>query len=185
MKRTFIAIPVPSEYGLSEKLKIFSAGNWGANIRWVPSHQWHFTLAFLGETSYENEVKVKSILSSLVAGIRAFDIRFDGIGLFPHKRNPKVIWVGIEKSPLIESIANDIQQQLKIGGVEYDAKPFVPHLTIGRVKQFMNPEDFRRRFESCVISSPIETPLNELVFYQSVLEKHGPVYQTLASWKLA
>jgi len=184
MKRTFIAIPVPSESGLSERLKIFSTGNWGANIKWVPSHQWHFTLAFLGETSYENEVKVKSILSSLVTGIKAFDISFEGFGLFPHKRNPKVIWVGIEKNPFIESVANNIQQQLKIEGVEFDAKPFVPHLTIGRVKQLLSPEDFRRRFESCVISSPIETNLNELVFYQSVLEKHGPVYQALVSWKL-
>ncbi len=185
MKRTFIAIPVSSEYGLSQKLKIFSTGNWGANIKWVPSHQWHFTLAFLGETTYENEVKVKSILSSLVAGIKAFDISFDGIGLFPHKRNPKVIWVGIEKSPFIESIANNIHHQLKIAGVDFDAKPFVPHLTIGRVKQLMSQEDFKRRFESCVISSPIKTPLNELVFYQSVPEKHGPVYQALVSWKLA
>lgn len=185
MKRTFIAIPVPSESGLSEKLKIFSTGNWGANIKWVPSHQWHFTLAFLGDTSNDNEVKVKSILTSLIANMSTFDICFNGVGLFPHKRNPKVIWVGIEKSPLLEAVAVNIHHQLEIAGVDFDAKPFVPHLTIGRVKQLISTEDFRRRFDSCIISKPIELSLNELVFFQSVLEEHGPVYQALASWKLA
>ena len=58
--------------------------------------QIHFTLQFLGEIDETLCEKVKSTLSEI--SFSEFKISLNGVGGFPNLRNPRVIWVGIEKN---------------------------------------------------------------------------------------
>lgn len=184
MKHTFIALPLNPDNRMVDLIKSNSMDNRGAEIKWTPVNQWHFTLAFIGETDLKVVKTITEILNDLALGSEGFNIRFNGLGLFPNIRNPKIVWMGIDKQPLLLEFANKIHQELKITGVEFDTKPFVPHLTIGRIRRVIDSELFKEQFNSCLFPELFNYELKELTFYQSVLKSNGPVYEPLKRWKL-
>ncbi|MBN1116684.1 MAG: RNA 2',3'-cyclic phosphodiesterase [Bacteroidales bacterium] len=184
MKRTFIALPLNPVNELVNIIRSVSLDNWGAKMKWIPANQWHFTLAFIGETDLKVEKTVIEILNDLALGLNRFHIRFNGFGLFPHVHDPKIVWMGIDKQPLLVEFANKIHQELENARVEFDSRPFVPHLTVGRIRKVVDPELFNEQFNSCRLPELFSFELKELIFYQSVLKSNGPVYEPLKRWKL-
>lgn len=185
MKRTFIALPIKPETEMVKAVGAISGNDWKAQIKWVVPEQWHFTLAFLGDTFPKTETVVKKILQNVVNDpVDPIQVCFNTIGVFPALRNPKVIWVGIEENPSLKDFARRVYQGLFSGGVLFDSKPFVPHLTIGRVRKIDDYAGFKACFHGCSLPKLAEYHINELVYFQSVPEKTGPSYQALKTWSL-
>ena len=74
--------------------------------------QIHFTLQFLGEIEETLCEKVKSTLREI--SFSEFEIALNGVGGFPNLRNPRVIWIGIEKNGAekLSSLAKEIGVKL-------------------------------------------------------------------------
>jgi RNA 2',3'-cyclic 3'-phosphodiesterase len=128
--RTFISIHVPLNERLSDLLTALKATG---NVRTVPIDQLHLTLRFIGDV---DEQKLDSINSCIVRAASNFHggtIRLEGIGTFPGIEKPRVIWIGVCTDVDLKAISEMLGSELDSERIQYDTKPFKPHMTIGRL----------------------------------------------------
>ena len=88
----------------------------------------HLTLAFLGAT----DTALIPDLIALAAGVR-FDpirLRLARVAYWKHNR---IIWCGPSEEPVVlRTLVEDLRERLDCGGIRYDRKPFVSHITLVR-----------------------------------------------------
>ena len=106
----------------------------GARITWVSADHLHITVRFIGEVDETRAAAVASTLESPV-GIAPFDVTVRGVGTFPPRGAPRVIWAGIEHGgePL-RQVADEISGRLEHVGFGRDDRPYRPHITLARVR---------------------------------------------------
>jgi len=138
--------------------------------------QIHFTLQFLGEIDEMLCEKVKDTLNEI--SFSQFEISLNGVGGFPNLKNPRVIWIGIEKNGAEKLIvlANEVGIKLTKLGFEKDKK-FKPHLTIFRVKKKdKDISSVMKDFETVTFGTETVTKIK---LKKSVLSPKGPEYSDL------
>lgn len=87
----------------------------------------HLTLAFIGETR-----RVRALEEALRAvGGEAFSVTLSGFGRF-RRPDGDICWIGVRESPELASLHNTLCAQLLERGFHMEARPFRPHLTLGR-----------------------------------------------------
>ncbi|MGD2144676.1 MAG: RNA 2',3'-cyclic phosphodiesterase, partial [Anaerolineae bacterium] len=60
----------------------------------------------------------------------------EGLGCFPNKRRPRVLWVGVsEATGRLEALQRAIEEAMTGLGYRPDRHGFTPHLTLGRVRR--------------------------------------------------
>ncbi len=70
----------------------------------------------------------------------AFDLVLEGLGLFPDGRRPHTLWIGTGAGgSQLAAVARHLEQELKNEDFVEEARPFVPHLTIARIKGPLSP----------------------------------------------
>lgn len=151
------------------------------DVRWVAKENFHFTLKFLGPVAEGRVAAIRSAVTKAVAGYPAFAVLARGLGVFPDIRRPRVVWVGLHSAEL-EPLAETVEEALEPLGFGREARPFRPHLTIGRwsspapATAALN-EALARWREEVFGESRVE----EVVLFQSVLKPTGAVYTRLAA----
>jgi 2'-5' RNA ligase len=96
-----------------------------------PEH-YHVTLKFLGEVREDRMGSVQEALMQVAATTGQLDLAVEGFGAFPTIRRPQVIWVGIEPSPALRCLKQDVEWALMDCGFDRETRAFHPHLTLGR-----------------------------------------------------
>src|SRR5208337_715510 len=85
-----------------------------ADVRWVSPEKIHLTLKFFGSIE---ESRINSIFKSIeepVRNILPFTIRVQGMGAFPHLKNPRVIWLGlVNGGEILTSLQIQIETRLE------------------------------------------------------------------------
>lgn len=185
LKRTFIAIPFEPYNEWFQIVKDMQTLDWGAAMKWVEPEQWHITLAFIGDTSTENEAEIKQVLTQLITGFEPIDLIISGFGRFTDKGMAKVLWIGIEPSQQLEAIRNKLAEELSQMGLVLEARPFVPHVTLARVRNIIYPKSFKAAFNQIGFSNKVNWSLTKVVYYESVLSREGAIYNALWSRSLA
>jgi 2'-5' RNA ligase len=186
MIRSFIAIDLPEETlqklaSIQEQLRQSRAG-----VRWVKPTGIHLTLKFLGNI-HPSQVDDIAAAAAQVAGENPpLILSAAGLGAFPSKRKPRVIWVGLRGE--VERLANiqaGLEKALEPLGFAKEGRKFRPHLTIGRVKD-------RHRFQWLIEAmSTLELPefnsfdADEIILYKSDLRPTGAIYTKLHRMPLA
>lgn len=112
-------------------------------VRWVGADGYHLTLKFLGEVRNERVGLVESILGRLAAGCPPFLAELGGFGAFPSVRRPRVLWMGVEPTPALRCLKQDVEWGLADLGFERETRAFHPHLTLGRVERESQAGSFR------------------------------------------
>ena len=92
MPRLFIAIDLPDT--IKKNLETMFFGIPGA--RWVAPDQIHLTVRFIGDVDGALYLDIKNELEEV--SISPFDIRLKGVGHFPPRGMPRVLWVGLDKN---------------------------------------------------------------------------------------
>lgn len=167
--RLFIAIDVPDPVVQSlQKLQ-----DPGMGIRWTTPDTIHLTLRFIGDV----EADARDKLISNLAGVQAdfFHMTIKGIGYFPPRKHPRVVWVGIEENDTLMELQKEIETACRDAGLEPDERPFTPHITIGRVKDASKNEvlSLINRHKQLRIE---EIPVEEFKLYESILYPDGAVH---------
>jgi 2'-5' RNA ligase len=151
--------------------------------RWVRPEALHLTLRFFGEISPLTADSLGRKLSEALAGLPAFSLEFFGCGVFPERRNPRVLWVGVRSAP---KPLHELQRKAEAAAIALGFAPegrdFEPHLTIAR---FRGPE----RGIEAVLSKYREISLGtlsveEATLYQSHLSPAGSRYEPLRRFPL-
>ena len=96
----------------------------------------HLTVKFLGAVAEERIESIASVLTGVVVGVGAFEAEIEGLGAFPSAVRPRVVWAGVTAGagPMGE-LAGRVDEALIALGFAPDARPFSPHITLGRVRQ--------------------------------------------------
>ncbi|MFC1837673.1 RNA 2',3'-cyclic phosphodiesterase [Thermodesulfobacteriota bacterium] len=128
MYRLFIAIDLPET--IKKNLEAMFFGIPGA--RWAALDQLHLTVRFIGEVDGALYHDIKKGLEPV--SIAPFDLQLKGVGHFPPRGAPRVIWVGLEKSEPLQLLRNKIDTALVKVGVEPEGRKFSPHITLARLK---------------------------------------------------
>ncbi len=172
--RTFVAAEISNEEVLSS-IKNFQS-EFDIKAKPVATNNIHFTLLFLGEISEQVSAKVQDALNSI--HFEGFDVKFQGIGVFPKPSFPRVIWVGTDENggENLKKLASQVENVLSPLGFHSD-KPFRPHLTIFRIKNKIgNISDKLKRYSTTKFGIQ---KISEIKFKQSVLTSDGPNYSDL------
>ena len=104
MPRLFIAVDLPQIN--KKKLEAMFFGIPGA--KWVDPLQIHLTVRFIGEVDGATFLDIKAALEQI--HMAPFPLALKGVGHFPPRGNPRVLWVGIEQSLPLKSLKNRMKK---------------------------------------------------------------------------
>jgi 2'-5' RNA ligase len=130
VRRLFVAL-LPSE---PVRAALVALAERMPRARWTPSGEAHLTLRFLGDV-VENELpRVTAALARV--RVAPFLLPTEGVGRFPPRGTPAVIWAGVGKGhPFLHRLRQQVDDSLLAGGVALKLTPFVPHFTVARVRE--------------------------------------------------
>jgi 2'-5' RNA ligase len=157
-------------------------------VRWVPAHNIHLTLKFLGDVSPANLDLIKQMLATEASQYTAFDVQVEGIGSYPNARRPRVLWVGLNAPTALASLQHSIETAAARLGYESEERGFSPHLTIGRVHQNASSTDIqkiRSALETNKVGNLGTARIDAVYLFKSDLQSTGSVYTKLFSAPLA
>lgn len=157
-------------------------------VRWVPAHNIHLTLKFLGDVSEKNLAMVTSALKAEASAYTPFTISVGGLGAFPKTATPRVIWVGVEAPDALLELQRSLELQMERLGYAREDRRFSAHLTLGRVSRTAAPQQVRQIGEalsSYVLGFIGMVKIEVLYLYRSDLRPEGAVYSRLFSAPLA
>lgn len=132
--RCFISIELPRELKKEMDAATASLRASNADIKWVSPENLHLTLKFLGDTPEELLPRIKEELASALREKARFRVRLSGIGVFPDRRRPRVIWIGMQDSDNLLLIQKSVDDAMAKLGYESEGRPFRAHLTLGRIR---------------------------------------------------
>ena len=98
-------------------------------------------MKFLGEHGPEMVTSVRDALTGVARRFQPMRLEIGGVGAFPHLRTPRIFWVGIAGEPKLELLHHDLEVACEQLGHEVDARAFRPHITLGRVKREITPDE--------------------------------------------
>jgi 2'-5' RNA ligase len=105
-----------------------------ARLTWVAKERLHFTVRFIG---YVDGARVPALGDALAPPLRLapFEAIVQGVGVFPDRRPPRVIWAGL-RSGAREMVGGAGAVNARLDRlVGADAAELRPHLTLARVKE--------------------------------------------------
>lgn len=155
-----------------------------SGVKWIDSRQSHFTLFFLGEQPPSVVVELSPYLKSIAANNPAFTISIGESGVFPSWKVPRVFWLGLtEGETEMIRLANQVRETCRkvADNVKLDKRPFIPHLTLGRVKASPAIMDFALFKKGVKGKMSVE----EFALIESKLTFQGPIYQVLEKFELS
>jgi 2'-5' RNA ligase len=183
--RSFIAIELPEEVrqGLA-KLRNGLQRDEHRFVKWVDPYGIHLTLKFLGNIPAGRVTEVTGAMEGATQGISPFHLQISGLGAFPSIKQVRVFWVGIGgEMDKLSRLQQNIDSALGVLGFAREERPFVPHLTLARVRQGASPSD-RRSFGALVDSAVFEQEYHLQVeavnLMKSQLTPAGAVYSRLS-----
>jgi 2'-5' RNA ligase len=138
------------------------------------------TLKFLGEVADDRMEGVQKALEHVASNTARLDLEIEGFGAFPTIRRPEVIWVGIEPSPALRCLKQDVEWALMGCGFERETRAFHPHLTLGRADAKDGAGAFRGLDDKAAnLSYQGQVKVRKLDLMRSQLSKGGAVKYTL------
>jgi RNA 2',3'-cyclic 3'-phosphodiesterase len=175
--RLFVAVPItpPAREQILSLLGRLREGGWP--VRWVHDEGLHMTMKFFGEVASERLDVIQEALRFAVAGAGALSLKLGGLGAFPSRTRPRILWVGVEAPSSLELLQDRIERGCEAIGFPPEGAPFQPHVTLGRVRegQRLPPgglDDHAEGFEQVPFLA------RELVLYESLLTTGGPRYES-------
>lgn len=182
MQRTFIAIPLPAIQqqriaDLQQQLRQLIP-----ELKTPRPENLHLTLHFLGHLPQQLLAEISESMLSIGRKKKNFNVALRGLGLFPQRRHPRILWLGLE--PEIELI--DLYRQLAVEldklGLQTEQRNYRPHLTIGRFKPPAQHTDALCPFLTHSCGS---LQIDKMILFSSQLTKQGAIHSPLTTAPLA
>ena len=170
MPRLFIAVDLPAE--IKNNLESMSYGIPGA--KWIDPQQIHLTVRFIGEVDGTTFLDIKTALEQV--SLEPFSMALKGVGHFPPRGKPRVLWVGIEQSEPLQSLKSRIDRILATVGLQPEGRKFSPHITLARLKN--SPIDKVADFlagNGLFSQEPFE--IKDFKLYSSTLTPKGAIHK--------
>jgi len=180
--RVFVALPLGSEAALQLKAiqshLLAEAERQGLSLRLTPNHQFHVTLAFLGDISTGLLQGVLKTVSDVFMSHTTFRVTMKELVVFPSPRHARVLGTALEDtSGALCRAAELLHGSLRREGLALEEREFRPHITLVRLRP-----SAQVAFETTQTWLPESAFLCRTVaVYESVLGGQGSRYKVLHS----
>ena len=187
--RSFIAIELSDEAraalaDLQNRLKAVAPAQ---GMRWASPESIHLTLHFLGDVATSDVEKIAELIQRAASACPPFDLTVGGLGCFPNTRRPRIIWAGVSgQTEILLNLQQNLGEKLKAIDFTPEARPYAPHLTVGRVKDGLPQRQLTQlgqmlEREQSKVGQLATLPVTEISLMKSELKPAGAVYTRLAS----
>ncbi len=178
MPRLFVALDVPE----SVKIRMETLFEAEKGVRWVRPGQVHLTLRFIGEVDEATTAAIAERLRSVRAA--PFPLHVGGVGVFPGRRRPRVLWVGADGGDGLAALHARVETAVREAGTAPDEKPFRPHLTLARLRR-PDPAWVRAFLAEHRDFDTEPFPVTRFHLYESRLLPEGAEHHRLAEYPLS
>jgi 2'-5' RNA ligase len=175
--RAFVALPFPDGLRRDVAETIRRLTPVLPDVRFAREEGAHVTLRFLGWTRADTLAGLEAPLRAAAAACPPLDVSVRGLGLFPERGAPRVLWLGLEMPPAAAALQAACERAAVASGFEAETRAFHPHLTLGRWRD-------RARRPALPHVDLGAAHLRELVLYRSDTRPAGSVYTPLAVFPL-
>lgn len=180
--RLFIALILDDE--ILERINNFRKSIYADDgiTRWESKEKLHITLKFIGDVDDEVVPLILEKLEAVLKNYNKIKINFTKFGVIKKYSNPKILWLGLKRSELLEKLHDDINNALDDIGFESERRRFKPHLTLLRIKSNADINKLE-----IIRNSEIDFPgtfAEEVALIKSELLPSGSVYTKIKSFKL-
>ena len=125
-----IALPPGPQQVLEETLAQLRRTE--APVRWVKPENLHITLKFLGELGEDHLENLETRLAKVDKP--ALQLALDGLGTFPPRGTPRVIWAGITPNDSLDTLQRAHERAACNAGLAPEGRKFSPHVTLARLR---------------------------------------------------
>src|SRR5207249_7492444 len=124
---------------------------------------------------------IRAELAAAAERSRPLALEVKGVGGFPNGRRPRVLWAGVagEVEPLAALVA-ELGRRLAPLGYPPEARPFSPHLTLGRSREGRGAPGLGGALASLAEAEGVPWRAEALVLVRSHLSPSGAHYEALA-----
>jgi len=182
--RSFIAIELPQDVKRAlNRIELIMKQGGHTGIKWVNPEGIHITLKFLGNISIKQITAINEAIKEAAQGFSPFRLEIAGVGAFPDLRQPRVLWVAINGDVnRLTELQQKLDSLLVSCNFHKEARKFVPHLTLARIKDSVLPEQ-RRNIGTSIkplrINAGISFDVQTVSLMRSQLTSRGAIYSCL------
>lgn len=172
--RSFIAIPIAKQLRdeLGDAAAQMAYQDKSNAVRWVDQHNYHITLAFLGD---QEQADLEALADQLDRNFsnESFSFKVSHCSPFPESR-PKLIAAMVKADDALSSLQRQVQSAISACLLLIDKRRFIPHITLGRNRHSRN------RFAGAIPNSlDLVNTVNEVCLYESTLNASGAEYEVI------
>lgn len=116
----------------AEQRRVMAAFERPDDLRWTDPAHMHLTLVFAGEVPGP---VAEAVITGMAApfDLAAFRVSFHGVGVFPPRGAPRVLWLGASDSHGALAVLHEaVSRRIDACGVALERRPFHAHLTLAR-----------------------------------------------------
>ncbi len=170
MIRLFVAIDIPPAirsllHGMARQLQ---------GARPVTQDQLHLTLKFIGDVEADRLPSLTKALATVQSP--PFPLALRGVGHFPPRGMPRIVWAGITPRPELNLLHARIDEILATTGVARETRPFSPHATLARLK-IADPQTIRHFLAKYQTFETEPFQIESFQLYSSRLTSAGAIHR--------
>lgn len=149
-----------------------------APIHWVHPRNMHVTLKYIGDWDENRLDEVVDTLSRVRVPAKV-KVPLAGLGFFPYPSSPRVFWVIAENTPPLRQLASNVDSRLSHLGIAPEVRPFVPHLTLGRLRGECDLTEMHEAIEELPTRDFGYIEPDSFSLYGSALTESGPIHRKI------
>ncbi|MCS7307722.1 MAG: RNA 2',3'-cyclic phosphodiesterase [Aquificaceae bacterium] len=147
--------------------------------KWVEPQNFHMTFQFIGETPQEKLIDILKSLQDVAQKLKPVKVKYKGLGVFPNFDKARVLWIGVaDGHRQLLDVAKSVVKSNKQVGIKDEGKPFHPHVTVCRIKEFEKKalKELLRQHENTFFGEDL---VDRVALIKSSLTAIGPIYTTI------
>jgi len=149
-------------------------------LKLVEPENLHITLKFLGNIPDKDVSLLRKDLGFIKQP--KFILDFSGIGVFPNKDFIKVVWIGMNESEELKTLAEAIERSCKPYATFQDKYTFSAHLTIARTRA--RPQFLLEKLQQMENIHIGRQKVGSFALKKSTLTPGGPIYENIEVYQL-
>ena len=178
MPRLFVALPLPEP--LRTAVEALQSGL--RTARWLDEDGLHLTLAFIGEVEGSAQLRIEAALAGVTA--RAPRMELHGLGCFPPRGAPRVLWTGTSPKAELGSLAQAVRRALGRAGWSPERRRFMPHVSVARFRRPPAAVELERYLAAHSLFRTERAEVASFHLFSSKLRSRGAQYTIEATYPL-